>query len=246
MHLDEVTWEPAYYAQFQKWLLEQAEPEYQKFNESLLSTTLPTIGLRLPLLRKMAKEIAKGEKEAFLKVCGTQYHEERMLYGMVACYLPYETFLAHSDCMAEKYIENWAICDTFATSLKRVLRKHKTEYFAYLTKYLKSSNPWAVRLGLVVMLAQYLEEDTITEVLARTMSVQSEAYYVRMAQAWLLATAWAKFPKETDFCLHQACLDEWTARKFVQKAKESRRVLPEHKVYLKTWLDTTYAQNIKN
>lgn len=246
MHLSQITWNVAAYTKFQTWLLEQAEPEYQKFNESLLATTLPTIGLRLPILRSIAKEIAKGDQEAFLKICGTQYHEERMLYGMVACYLPYDKFLPHSDAMAEKYIENWAICDTFATSLKRVLRKQESEYFAYITKYLKSTNPWAVRLGLVIMLAQYIKEDTISEVLARTASVQSEAYYVRMAQAWLLATAWAKFPEQTDSFLKQVCLDEWTAHKFVQKAKESRRVLPEHKVYLKTWYDTKYGKNTKN
>lgn len=233
-------WNADSYLQFQAWLLEQAEPSYQKFNESLLSTDLPTIGLRLPFLRDIAKQIAKGEKEAFLDICQTQYHEERMLYGMVACYLPYEKFLPYSDRMAEEYIENWAICDTFATSLKRVLRKQETQYFAYITKYLTHTNPWAIRLGLVVMLAHYLKEDTIAEVLARTASVQSEVYYVRMAQAWLLATAWAKFPKETDTFLQQTHFDAWTAKKFVQKAKESRRVTQEDKVYLQTWYANRY------
>lgn len=236
-------WNADTYTQFQTWLLEQAEPKYQKFNESLLSTQLPTIGLRLPFLRNLAKEIAKGDKESYLRICQTKYHEERMLYGMVACDLPYNQFLCYSDRMAEEYIENWAICDTFATSLKRTLRKHETEYFSYITKYLEHTNPWAVRLGLVVMLAQYLKEDTIAEVLARTESVQSEAYYVRMAQAWLLATAWAKFPKETDAFLQQTHLDAWTARKFVQKARESRRVSLEQNVYLKTWYEKTYIKN---
>ena len=234
----EMTWTKASYNEFLSDLRQTADSAYQKFNESLLASSLPTLGLRLPFLRKTAKEIAKGDAGAFLSVCGSTFHEERLLYGMVCAALPYDQFLPHSDRMAEELTENWAICDTFASSLKKVLAKGtaKADYFQQIRRYLSSGNPWAVRVGLIVMLSQYLEETYLPEVLRRTAAVQSEHYYVRMGQAWLLATAWAKFPEEVRAFLPTADLEPWTFRKFVQKARESYRVTPEDKAYLKSLL----------
>ncbi|MBM6829562.1 DNA alkylation repair protein [Anaerotignum lactatifermentans] len=238
MEPNHIIWTKASYQDFLKDLRQNADETYRLFNESLLASQLPTLGLRLPLLRKTAKEIARGDASAFLSVCGTDFHEERLLYGMVCAALPYADFLPHSDCMAEELTENWAICDTFASSLKKVLAKGtaKADYFRHIQAYLASSNPWAVRVGLIVMLSQYLEETYLPEVLRRTAAVQSEHYYVRMGQAWLLATAWAKFPEEVRAFLPTANLEPWTFRKFVQKARESYRVSPEDKAYLKSLL----------
>ena len=77
---------------------------------------------------------------------------------------------------------------------------------------------------------------TINTVLTRTLAVDSDFYYVRMAQAWLLAEAWVKFPEETKKAVLAANLDPWVFRKFVQKARESRRVSDEDKEYLKSLL----------
>lgn len=233
-----ISWNQQTYETFLLAISAEADASYKIFNESLLASQLPTIGLRLPFLRKTAKEISKGDKTAFLSVCQNTTHEERLLYGMVAAFLPYDEFLPYSDHYAEYLVENWALCDTFCTSLKKVLSKKeaKGHYFSHIKNYLSSQNPWAVRVGIIVMLAQYLEEDTIDEVLRRSTSITSEFYYVRMAQAWLFATSWAKFPEKTKNFLAHTKLDPWTFRKFVQKARESYRVSPEDKAYLKSLL----------
>ena len=51
-----------------------------------------------------------------------------------------------------------------------------------------------------------------------------------------LAEAWVKFPEETKKAVLTADLDPWVFRKFVQKARESRRVSDEDKEYLKSLL----------
>ena len=88
-------------------------------------------------------------------------------------------------------------------------------------------------MGLVIMLEYYLTTDDLRESLRRTGEVWSDFYYVRMAQAWLLATAWAKDPQTTREMLANLPLEEWTYRKFVQKACESYRVTPEDKAWLR-------------
>ena len=118
--------------------------------------------------------------------------------------------------------------------MKKRIKGHETEFFEHIKRYLASENPWAVRVGLILMLNYYLTPAYLPAVLERTDAVQSEQYYVRMGQAWLLATAWAK---DRDTCrayLSHHHLDAWVFRKFIQKACESYRVSAEDKAYLRS------------
>ncbi len=229
-------WSTETYQQFLTVLLQSADIPYKQFNEKLLACTLPSIGLRLPFLRKTAKQISKQDAFGFLSVCGTTYHEERILYALVSATLPYTDFLPHSNHIAEHLVENWAICDTFCNSIAKTIHAHKQNYFAHIMQYLNSQNPWAVRTGLIIMLSNYLDKAYITQVLSRTCSITSDFYYVQMAQAWLLATAWAKFPTETNAQIQQSTLSIDVLQKFVQKARESARVPKEDKENLKAFL----------
>ena len=228
-------WTKEKYEIFRKELFAQAEETYRDFNAKLLCSDLPVIGLRVPFLRKKAKEIAKGDGIGFLQVCGTDTYEERLLYGLVAAALPvsYGEFLLYCDFYTEQLAENWAHCDIFCSSVKKCIKDHEREFFEHIEKYLCSENPWAVRMGLVMMLSNYLTEEYLEEVLERTDNVSSEDYYIRMAQAWLLATAWAKDRERMLSYIENSHLDDWTWNKFIQKCCESYRVSKEDKVFLR-------------
>ena len=73
-----------------------------------------------------------------------------------------------------------------------------------------------------------------TRVLERTDKVQSGAYYVQMAQAWLLATALAKCPGQALEYYKDNNLSRNVFGKAVQKAVESRRIDGETKKFLRT------------
>ncbi len=231
-------WTRERYTAFRAELFVQAEAEYKAFHERLLCSALPVMGLRVPFLRKTATRLAKEDGEGFLRFCGRDTYEERLLYGLVAAALPlsYEEFLPYCDTYTEEFVENWAHCDVFCSSLKKRLERdgHKREFYDYTEKYLRSENPWAVRVGLVLMLNHYLTEEYLEETLNRMDSVHSDFYYVRMAQAWLLATAWAKNREVCMDYISRHHLDDWTFRKFVQKACESYRVSKEDKTFLRS------------
>ena len=229
-------WTKEKYEIFRKELFAQAEETYRDFNAKLLCSDLPVVGLRVPFLRKKAKEIAKGDGIGFLQVCGTDTYEERLLYGLVAAALPvsYGEFLLYCDFYTEQLAENWAHCDIFCSSVKKCIKDHEREFFEHIEKYLCSENPWAVRMGLVMMLSNYLMEEYMEEVLKRTDSVSSEHYYIRMAQAWLLATAWAKDRAQMLSYIENHHLDNWTWNKFIQKCCESYRVSAEDKAFLRS------------
>ena len=228
-------WTKERYETFRQELFAQAEENHRDFNAKLLCSELPVIGLRIPFLRKTAKEIAKKDGIGFLEVCGTETYEERLLYGLVAAALPvsYEEFLPFCDHYTEELAENWAHCDVFSSSVKKIIKGNERNFFAHIEKYLHSDHPWAVRMGIVLMLCNYLTEEYMAEVIERTDSIHSEHYYVRMGQAWLLATAWAKDRERMMEYISHHHLDDWTFHKFIQKCCESYRVSAEDKAYLR-------------
>ena len=84
------------------------------------------------------------------------------------------------------------------------------------------------------MLDYYLDSAYIDRVLERADAVQSTAYYVSMAHAWLVATALAKCPEPAlRFYRHNSLPDE-THNRAVQKAIESRRIDDKTKNFLRT------------
>ena len=229
-------WTKERYETFRQELFSQAEEEYRKFNEKLLCSALPVIGLRVPFLRKTAVKIAKENGAGFLQVCGEDTYEERLLYGLVAAALPvsYEDFLPYCDHYTEHLAENWAHCDLFSSSVKKIIKGNESRFFEHIGRYLYSENPWVVRMGLVLMLSNYLTKEYMEEVLKRTDSVSSEHYYIRMAQAWLLATAWVKDRERMISYIEESSLDDWTWNKFIQKCCESYRVSAEDKAFLRS------------
>lgn len=229
-------WTKERYAAFLEALWQERDEEYREFHERLLCSSLPVIGLRIPLLRKAAAQLAKEDGAGFLQFCGKDTYEERLLYGLVAAAMPlsYEAFLPYCDHYTEHLVENWAHCDVFCSSIKKRCKGREADFFAHLERYLSSENPWAVRVGIVMMLNQYLTSEYIEQVLERVDRIHSGQYYVQMGQAWLLATAWVK---EREHCLAYLShhhLEEETFRKFVQKACESYRVSAADKEYLRS------------
>lgn len=206
-------------------LQQMAEPKYKEFNEKIVKGKLKMLGIRIPVLRKIAKEIVKGNFKEFIKTCIPVYHEELLLLGIVIA----SSDMEYNDFKMEmndflKRIENWAACDTFCGSIKKHIKQNKKEFWNDMTLYLRSKNDWIVRVALVSMLQYYLEEDYIKKVLQRCDSIKSEFYYVKVAQAWLIAEAYVKCKQQTMTYLKKSSLNKWTFNKAIQKICESNRV----------------------
>lgn len=215
-------------------LQQMAEPKYKEFNEKIVKGKLEILGIRIPVLRKIAKEIAKGNFKEFIKTCIPVYHEELLLLGIVVAIsdMEYVDFKMEMNDFVKR-IENWAVCDTFCSSIKKQIKQNKQEFWNDMTLYLRSKNDWIVRVALVSMLQYYLEEDYIKKVLKRCDSVKSDFYYVKIAQAWLIAEAYIKCKQQTKLYFKKSALDKWTFNKAIQKICESSRVSEEEKEELK-------------
>lgn len=229
-------WTNEVYAEFIEELKSFADEKYRQFHTSLVPNEEKDsfLGVRMPKLRELGKEISKRNPRGFLAICKSDYYEEKMLRGIVTGLVKpkdYDDFISLADSFVP-YVSNWALCDCFCSGLKYV-KKCREQFFEHLKTYL-SGNIWAIRVALVLMLNYYLDDEYIAEVLKRVDSVHSEEYYVKMAQAWLLATALAKCPEPALAYYEDNSLDDFTHNKAIQKAIESYRIDGETKNYLRS------------
>ena len=210
------------------------DKEYQVFYSRLMPT-LPSetvIGVRVPLLRRLAKRLAgTPEAETFLQCLPHSYYEENALHAFLLEHVrDYGTALAATERFLP-YVDNWAVCDSFSP---KVFAQHKPELLPAIRRWLSSDRTYTVRYGIGMLMRYYLDDAFRPEYLVWVAAVHSEEYYVNMMIAWYLATALAKQWEAAIPYLEKRVLSDWVHRKTIQKAVESYRITPEQKVYLKS------------
>ena len=203
-------------------ILEMAESDYQKFSSALNPGVQNMVGVRLPNLRKLAKEISKGDWASFLK-SDTIYFEEIMLKGMVIGQLKedIDTVLA----LAEEfipYIDNWAVCDSFCTGLK-ITSKNTETVWGFMNDYFHSENEFDVRFAVVMSLGYYVSEEYLDKLFEKFNLINHDGYYVKMAVAWAVSVCYVKFPEKTMPFLENNKMDDFTQNKSIEKIIQSRR-----------------------
>ena len=206
---------------------------YQAFQSKLIPTVSPDaiIGVRTPLLRKLAAELAgTPQAEVFLRTLPHEYYEENDLHGfLVERIRDYDAALAETERFLP-YIDNWATCDCFCP---KVFAKHKAELLPSIRRWLDSDRIFTVRYAVGMLMRYYLDAEFRPEYLSWVAGVHSEEYYLNMMRAWYFATALAKQPDAALPWLTERRLDVWTHNKAIQKAVESYRISPEMKQRLR-------------
>lgn len=191
------------------------------------------IGVRVPLLRTIARSFAKEEaaSQRFLSHLPHSYYEEDMLHGMlISLVKDYDRCLDLIDRFLP-YVDNWAVCDTLSP---KVFAKHKAQLLENILRWSSSSHTYTCRFGLRMLMTHFLDDSFSADFLEIPAAIRSEEYYVKMMVAWFFATALAKQWEATLPYLEKRQLDPWTHRKTIQKAIESYRIPPERKDYLRT------------
>ncbi len=217
---------------YKKILEENKDAGYKAFHEKLIPGVKNIQGVRIPVLRKIAKDIVREDADIFLKERSFDYYEEKMLYGFVIGNLkmPFDQVAKHIIDFVP-LIDNWAVCDSFCSSLK-ITVKNKDEMWNLLEGYLNSKEEYEIRFAVVMLMDYYLEPLYIDEVLALLANVSHEGYYVKMAVAWAVSSAFVKEREKTMQFLCSGSLDRWTYNKSLQKIRESYRVSKEDKLIL--------------
>lgn len=210
-------------------LLEKQDLEYQKFHSKLCPGTNNILGVRIPEIRKIVKNLLKENYLEYLENVQNDSYEETMIEGLLIAEskLSLEEKFIYMDKFIPK-IDNWAICDTVVSSFH--LKEQELEsMWNYLMKYKDSKKEFEVRFLTVMLMSYYLIDEYMDRVLEIVDSIKLEDYYVKMAIAWLISMLYVKDKKKTLKYLNKNHLTSWTYQKALQKIIESNRVSKEEK-----------------
>ena len=212
-----------------------ADKKYQEFHKSLCPGTENILGVRVPVIRKYAKKLSKEyDIQYLLKNIDNESYEEIMLQGMLIGLEKgnnIQDILKDIELFVPK-IDNWAVCDTFCSSLK-ITKKHLEEIWCFLQKYLVSNKEFEIRFGVVMLLDYYISEQYLEKILNIFENIKSDQYYAQMAVAWAISICLIKFYDRTIEYLKKSKIDKFTYNKALQKAIESYRISDEQKAELR-------------
>ena len=214
-------------------LFDLQDSQYRDFQAKLIPSASADkmIGVRTPVLRKLAKDLAKRKDiGGFLNDLPHRYFDENQLHAFIISQLK-----DYEQCMDEvirflPYIDNWATCDQLSP---KMFRKHRPKLIDQIRKWIISDRTYTIRFGIGMLMEHFLDEDYDPAYPEMVACIRSDEYYVNMMIAWYFATALAKQYDSILPFIKNRRLDPWTHNKTIQKARESYRISPEQKEYLK-------------
>lgn len=212
-----------------------ADDRYRAFNESLIPTARgSSIGVRLPMLRKIAKELLKENPEGFLDASlGSSVHEIRLLHAIVLARarFPLSERLERLRAFVPT-LDNWSVCDVLCGDWKPV-EAELDPLLAIVSEYMASQREFEVRFS-AVMLMLYYRSVCPDEVFRRYAAFRHDGYYAQMAVAWGISYLFVDYRDRTLRFLSEDALDRFTHNKAIQKIIESDRVVEADKRLLRT------------
>ena len=213
-------------------LLSLKDGKYFEFTSKLVPNVASEnmIGIRIPTLRELAKRMNDDEADRFMRELPHKYFEENNLHAFLI-----EKIKDFDECISEverflPYVDNWATCDSMRP---KCFKLNTDRLIHHIESWLKSDKAYTLRFGIEMLMVFYLDERFKEDYLYDVARIRSEEYYVNMMIAWYFATALSKQYDETIKILENNLLHSWVHNKTISKARESFRISPEKKEYLK-------------
>ena len=220
--------------------LEQlSKEEYKNFSLKLLPKETKLLGVKIPLLKIMAKTLIKNNLSTnylSLSLKDLEYQEEKMLYSLLIAFEKQEE-VERLDKIKQyiPYIKNWSECDTFCASLKSI-KENQEFYYNKFLPYTQSNHEYEIRFFYVIALNYFINDTYLSHILNLIKSQTYVGYYDRMAVAWFLSIAFISYPSQIRDFLKNTSLDTKVYQKTISKINDSYQIKQEAKQELKSYL----------
>ncbi len=218
-----------------QFLHQNSSPTLRDFSCSLTPGVSPQnmLGVKIPVLRKLAREIVKGDWREFLAWDDNNIVELLILKGVViaTAKMKFEERLSYIADFVPK-IDNWAVCDVFCSSIKP--KGEEVEQLrAFVAPYFEAEDEFAVRFAVVVSMNICKGEAEIAKMLEALANVKHQGYYVKMAVAWAVSVYYVRCREIILPYIEGRRFEVFTHNKAIQKICESYRVDEDDKKMLK-------------
>lgn len=216
-------------------LKDSATEKHKAFLQKIVNTPTEILGCKSADMRKISRELAKSaDLTQITAFPSNTYYEVDMLKGVAiaSAKLPFGGKVGHLAEFAQT-IDNWAVCDGTSASLK-VSAEDVQKLWEFSVKLTQSDRCFVKRLGIVIIMGNFLDETRIDAVLRLIDGIGYGEYYVDMAAAWLISEAFVKFREKTlAYIKAPNNLTKFVRNKALQKVRESYRVSGEDKAMTK-------------
>ena len=223
--------------------LAEGNETYAEFNKRIVNTNMPVIGVRVPDLRRLARKLAPDVNAADISELLTVQDESFdyvLLCGLLVTHARLDDQTAID--LTRQYlprVDSWAHIDVFIEKKRRFAGD---SWWNFALECLQSEAEFTVRYGVVSLMTNFLDEAHIDQVFAALRNITHDGYYVKMALAWLYATAAVNFFELTLAELENGHIDTWTRNKACQKMRESRRFTSEQQDVIAKYKAKEYCQ----
>ena len=217
-------------------LFENEDIKYKDFtSRSIPNVDKNTIiGVKLPILRDIAKELNKNEyRNTFINELPHKYHEENLIHGFLISLNKDINSLLKELKDFLPYMNNWIVTDTLSP---KIFKKYLDYVYDYVIRWINSDNEYIIRFGVVILLQFYLNDKKyIKRNNKLVLSIKKDTYYVNMAISWYFSFALIKEYNETiKIFENKKIKNNWIHNKSIQKAIESYRISNDKKDYLRS------------
>lgn len=220
-------------------LARHAEEGFARFQASLIPNVdaWTIVGVRTSELRRIARELVRrDDADGFLGAPPHRFFEEMQVHAFaIGLERDYDVALRRCEAFLP-YVDNWATCDQLPI---KALAERPEETLVKVGEWLSTNRCYIMRFAIRVLMVHYLGERFEPRYLDMVAAAHltggeespvsvDDTYYLNMMRAWYFAEALVWQPGRALPYLERrgtgAPLDEWTRRKAIQKAIESRRI----------------------
>ena len=209
------------------------DPSYREFNSKLIPGVENVLGIRIPVLRNIVKEMSEEEREVFLNSLPHRWHEENIMHMIIIT--EEKNFDKAKEMLLNflPYVDNWQVSDVgIPKSFKST--KDREDLLNFVKILISKEGTYFKRYGISILMKLFLDDFYNSEVLDMVANIKSEEYYVNMMRAWFFQEAMVKRYGDAIKYLEEKKLDRFTHLKTISKCVDSRKIDEKTKLYLKS------------
>ncbi len=192
------------------------------------------IGVRVPDLRKIAKQFSAIDLKTLEKFLQSKIHEERLLAVIILVNKFQKADQKEKKKILKFYLKNlefvnnWDIVDSSADKILGQAILEKIEKKEILEKLTKSKNLWKRRVAIISTSA-FIREEKFSETLKISkMLLEDKEDLIHKAVGWMLREVWKKNEKGAQKCeaflrQHYKKIPRTTLRYAIEKMPEKKR-----------------------
>lgn len=184
-----------------KELKENSDEQFQKAGQRYFKETINLYGIKAELLsficKKHFKTVSSFSKTEIFNICEELFKSGFIEESIIACKFSYYVKKQYQpsdfktfETWVYKYVNNWAVCDTFCNNTIGIFMEKYPEFLNCLESWAKSDNMWARRaaaVSLIVPARKGIFTDKIIQI-ADLLLLDKEDL-VQKGYGWMLKSA---------------------------------------------------------